>query len=445
MKREKSSEESGKEHLQALEEEQGNTREAIAPIVTEILTVGTELLMGNIVNTNASYLSERCTALGLSVYRETTVGDNAQRLEEVLKAALSRSDVVILTGGLGPTPDDLTKEVTAQVLGLPLMEDARTRERIASYLGKTPDRKVTENNWKQALIPEGAAVLDNDNGTAPGLALQTEEGKSVFLLPGPPDELYPMFEEKVAPLLASLTPYRLYTEMVKLCGVGESAVADKIADLIAGQSNPTIATYAKVGTVDVRITARAKSPKEAQKLLKPVMDQMTERFGRDIYSMDEDSSLEDVVVSVLKKKNCTISLAESCTGGLLAGRLVNVPGASKVLKLSFVTYSNEAKNRLLGVKKSTLKEFGAVSRETAREMAKGVCKVTKADIGVAITGIAGPDGGSKKKPVGLVYIACNYKKKVTVCEYHFSGNRAKVREQSVISAMDLARRCLQGE
>lgn len=230
--------------------------------------------------------------------------------------------------------------------------------------------------------------------------------------------------------------------MHKICGVGESLVATKLGDLIEKQSNPTIATYAKVGQVHVRVTAQAKDAKEGQKLLKPVMDKIQGRFGVDIFTTDEKETLEEHVVRLLKKKDCKIAAAESCTGGLLAGRIINVPGTSDVMDTSMVTYSNKSKSKILGVKKTTLKEFGAVSKETAKEMAKGIAKLAKADVGIAVTGIAGPDGGTKKKPVGLVYIACSYKDKVRVVEYNFPGNRERVRERSVINALDLVRRCL---
>ncbi|WP_343208897.1 competence/damage-inducible protein A [Anaerolentibacter hominis] len=414
-------------------------------MVVELVTVGTEILMGNIVNTNASYLSEQCVSLGLSVYHEITVGDNEERLTETIRTALSRADIVILTGGLGPTEDDLTKEVTAKVLGRKLIMDEKCKEKIKEYFQKAHNRSVTNNNWKQAEIIDGAQVLANDNGTAPGLYVETEDGKRVVLLPGPPDELIPMFEEQVKPRLAVLQPYKLYSRMVKICGLGESLVATKMGDVIADQTNPTIATYAKVGEVHLRVTARAESEEEGKKLLNPVMKKINARFGNAIYTTKEEVTLEDCVVHLLNKKGLTLALAESCTGGLLAGRIVNVSGASEVFGTGVVSYSNKTKHKVLGVKKQTLKEFGAVSEETAREMAKGIVKLSKAEIGVAVTGIAGPEGGTKKKPVGLVYIACSYKDKVTVEKYHFAGNRTKIRERSVVTALDLIRRRLSEE
>lgn len=414
-------------------------------MVAELVSVGTEILLGNIVNTNAAYLAEMCARLGLSVYYQTVVGDNEVRMTEIFQTALGRSDVVIITGGLGPTKDDLTKETAAKVLGMKLVEDAHTRQRIESYLDdyvkSHPGNTVTENNWKQALVPEGAKVLDNENGTAPGLILE-KDGKTVVLLPGPPGELKPLFEEQVYPYLKKGQPEVIYSQMVKICGIGESIVETKIADLIEKQDNPTIAPYAKTGEVHLRITARAKDKAEAKKLIKPVTRELKVRFGKNIYTTDEKKTLEEAVVELLAAKDMTVTTAESCTGGAIAARIVNVPGASDVLKQGFVTYSNKAKRKYLMVKKSTLKSEGAVSEKTAREMAKGGCFMTKSDACIAVTGIAGPGGGTDKKPVGLVYIGCCVGGHVEVRECHFNGSRSQVREQSVVSALTLLRDCI---
>lgn len=414
-------------------------------MVAELVSVGTEILLGNIVNTNAAYLSEMCARLGLSVYYQTVVGDNKERMTETFQTALSRSDVVIITGGLGPTKDDLTKETAAKVLGMKLVEDAHTRQRIEKYLDdyvkSHPGNTVTENNWKQALVPEGAKVLDNDNGTAPGLILE-KDGKTVVLLPGPPGELKPLFEEQVYPYLKKEQPEVIYSQMVKICGIGESIVETKIADLIEKQENPTIAPYAKTGEVHLRITARAKDKVEAKKLIKPVTRELKVRFGKNIYTTDEKKTLEEAVVELLAAKDMTVTTAESCTGGAIAARIVNVPGASDVFKQGFVTYSNKAKRKYLMVKKSTLKSEGAVSEKTAREMAKGGCFMTKSDACIAVTGIAGPGGGTDSKPVGLVYISCCVGGHVEVRECQFNGSRSQVREQSVVSALTLLRDCI---
>lgn len=409
-------------------------------MVVELISVGTEILLGNIVNTNAQYLAEKCALLGLSVYYQSVVGDNKDRLADTFRTALKRSDIVILTGGLGPTEDDLTKEVCAEVMGFPLVEDAHTRERLVEYFANSIYKEIPDNNWKQAIVPAGARVLDNDNGTAPGLILE-KFGKSAILLPGPPDELVPMFAKQVMPYLQTLRPEMIFSRMVKICGIGESAVEEKLLDLIDKQTTPTIATYAKIGEVHVRVTAKVTSEEEAKKLIKPVVKEIRSRLGDCVYSIKEDETLEMAVVELLKKYELTVTTAESCTGGLLAGRLVNVPGVSEVFREGFVTYSNKAKRKLLDVNKSTLKKYGAVSEQTAREMAMGGVFATDADVCVAITGIAGPESDGDK-PVGLVYIACYMKEKVWVEQYQFKGNRNKIREQSVVKALDLLRRAI---
>ncbi len=410
-------------------------------MIVELISVGTELLLGNIVNTNTQFLAEQCALLGLSMYHQVTVGDNRERLSEAIRTALGRSDVVILTGGLGPTEDDLTKETCAEVMGFAITEDSHTKERIKEYFKNSIFKVIPDNNWKQAMVPEGAVVLDNDNGTAPGLILE-KEGKAAILLPGPPGELYPMFKKQVFPYLAKRQPEILRSQMVKICGVGESQVEDKLLDLIDRQTNPTIATYAKTGEVHLRITARAKSEEEAKKLIKPAVKEIKNRFGDNVYSVREEETLEMAVVRLLQKYELTVTTAESCTGGLLAGRLVNVPGASEVFREGFITYSNKAKRKYLDVSKSTLKKYGAVSSETAREMAIGGVFAADCDVCVAVTGIAGPDGGTEDKPVGLVYIATYMKEKVTVKKFRFKGNREKVREQAVVRALDLLRRSI---
>ena len=408
-------------------------------MTAELISVGTELLLGNIVNTNAAFLARECAKLGLSVYYQTTVGDNTKRLKEALCQALKRSDVVILSGGLGPTRDDLTKEITAEALGLGLSEDAHTRERIQAYFDARGTEEIPENNWKQAMVPEGALVIDNDNGTAPGLILE-KDGKTAVLLPGPPNELVPMFRKDIYPWLHRKQPETIVSEMVKLCGIGESRAELLIADLIERQGNPTIATYAKTGEVHLRVTARAKDEEAAELLIKPVLEELRARFGDQIYTTDERVSLEEAVVDLLREQELTVTTVESCTGGLLAGRLVNVPGVSEVLKQGFVTYSNKAKRKLVGVKKATLRESGAVSEKTAREMARGAVLATGADAAVAVTGIAGPDGGTEEKPVGLVYIAAAVRGQTYVQECHFTGNRVKIRESSVAAALTLLRK-----
>ena len=410
-------------------------------MVCELISVGTELLLGNIVNTNTQFLAEKCALLGLSMYHQVTVGDNRERLTQVIRTALDRSDIVILTGGLGPTEDDLTKEVCAEVMGFSLAEDPHTRQMIESYFKNNIYKEIPDNNWKQAIVPQGAIVLDNHNGTAPGLILE-KDNKTAILLPGPPNELIPLFNEQVYPYLEKLRPEVIRSQMVKVCGIGESQVEDKLLDLIDSQTNPTIATYAKTGEVHLRITASAATTEEADSMIKPVVKEIKKRLGDAVYSTKENESLEMAVVRLLKKNGLTVTTAESCTGGMLAARLVNVPGVSDVYREGYITYSNKAKRRLLDVNKSTLKKYGAVSEQTAREMAIGGVFANGADVCVATTGIAGPHPGTEEKPVGLVYISCYLKDKVTVERFQFKGNREKIREQTVVKALDLLRRSI---
>lgn len=407
-------------------------------MTVELISVGTEILLGNIVNTNAAYLAEKCAAFGLSCYHQSVVGDNEQRLEDAIRLALSRSDIVILGGGLGPTKDDLTKEITARVFGKELYEDAHTKARIMEYFSRVHSGSVTENNWKQALVPEGARVIDNHNGTAPGLILEAD-GKTAILLPGPPNEMKPMFDRDIAPYLNSLQPEGIYSKMVKICSVGESRAETMILDLLEQQSNPTIAPYAKTGEVHLRVTARAAGEEQAEALMKPVMDELFRRFGDKIFTTREDVTLEEAVVELLREKNFTLTTAESCTGGLLAGRIMNVAGASSVYCEGYITYADAAKEKLLGVNKSTLESYGAVSRETAHEMAEGAAKAANADAAVSVTGIAGPGGGTEEKPVGLVYIGCYVRGRVRTEEFYLTGNRQKNRDHAVVRALTLLR------
>lgn len=414
-------------------------------MTAEFISVGTEILLGNIVNTNSAFLAEKCAELGLSVYYQTVVGDNEERLFSTVKTALERSDVIILTGGLGPTEDDLTKEVTARAFGLELKEDPHSRELIEQYMKgyekNHPGRRIAANNWKQALVPEGAIVLDNANGTAPGLIIE-ENGKTAILLPGPPNEMQPMFMNQVYPYLREKQPEIIYSQMIKICGIGESQVAEEIQDLIQGQTNPTIAPYAKTGEVHLRVTAKAESEKECKKLIKPVVRELKARFGRNIFATEEAKTLEEAIVDMLRDQGLTLALAESCTGGAVSSRIVSVPGASDVFTHGFVTYSNKAKRVFLTVKKVTLKTSGAVSAKCAKEMAKGGCRMAGTDICLSITGLAGPGGGTEETPVGTVFMGCHYNDKTIVKEFHFTGNREKIRQQAAASALVFLRECI---
>lgn len=409
-------------------------------MTVEIIAVGTEILLGNIVNTNAAYLAEKCAALGLSCYHQDVVGDNEERLSETLKLALSRSDIVLLSGGLGPTQDDLTKEVAAKVCGKELYLHEPSKEAIRQFFAERK-LEITENNWKQAMVPEGCIVVENPGGTAPGI-IMAENGKHVVLMPGPPGELIPMFERSIMPYLAGLTNGVIYSQTVKICGVGESKAESMIEDLVDAQKNPTIATYAKTGEVHLRVTSTAPDEKEAKKLVKPVVKELKGRFGNHVYTTDNDVTLEKAVVDLLMANKLTACTVESCTGGMLSARLINVPGVSEVFKSGYVTYSNKSKRRLLGIKKNLLMKHGAVSEQIAREMAKTAAALARTDVSVSTTGIAGPDGGTPEKPVGLVYIGCNVCGKITVKECHFHGSREKIRESTVAAALSLMRECI---
>lgn len=409
-------------------------------MTVEIIAVGTEILLGNIVNTNAAYLAEKCAGLGLSCFHQDVVGDNEERLCETIRTALSRSDILLLTGGLGPTQDDLTKEAAAKVMGKSLYLHEASRDAIKRFFEKR-GLEITGNNWKQAMVPEGCIVVENPNGTAPGI-IMAENGKHVILMPGPPNELVPMFETSIMPYLSKLQSCVIFSQTVKICGVGESKLETMVKDLIEKQTNPTIATYAKTGEVHLRVTARAENEKEAKKLVKPVVKELKGRFGSNIYTTDDTVTLEKSVVDLLLANHLTVCTVESCTGGLLAARLINVPGVSEVFKAGYITYSNKAKRRLLGVKKNLLIKHGAVSEQVAKEMVRGAALVSKADVTVSVTGIAGPGGGTEEKPVGLVYMACSVCGRVTVKKCQFDGNRAKIRENTVAVALSLMRECI---
>ncbi len=409
-------------------------------MTVEIIAVGTEILLGNIVNTNAAYLAEKCAGLGLSCYHQDVVGDNEERLSETIRLALTRADIILLSGGLGPTQDDLTKEAAAKVMGKELYLHEPSKEAIRQFFAER-NMEITENNWKQAMVPEGCIVVENPGGTAPGIII-AENGKHVVLMPGPPGELIPMFERSIMPYLAGLTTGVIYSQTVKICGVGESKAESMVEDLVNAQDNPTIATYAKTGEVHLRVTATAPDEKEAKKLVKPMVKELKGRFGNHVYTTDSEVTLEKAVVDLLMANKLTACTVESCTGGMLSARLINVPGVSEVFKSGYVTYSNKSKRKLLGIKKNILMKHGAVSEQIAKEMAKTAATLARTDVSVSTTGIAGPDGGTPDKPVGLVYIGCNVCGRVTVKECHFHGTREKIRESTVSVALSLMRECI---
>jgi nicotinamide-nucleotide amidase len=403
----------------------------------EIMAVGTEVLMGDIVNTNAQYIAKRLADLGIGVYYHSAVGDNSVRLEEAFSLALNRVDLVITTGGLGPTKDDLTKETAAEYFKRKLVYHEESYTLLEKYF-KKQGRTVSDNNRKQAYIPEGAVILPNPNGTAPGCIIENN-GKVLVLLPGPPREMKPMFEDYVVPYLGKYQDGILVSKVLRICGIGEGEMVEKISRIIDNQSNPTVAPYAKEGEVTLRITAKAENREAAEKLIEPMEQKIRDILGDDIYGVGE-TTLENVVGELLVNKKLTIATAESCTGGMLSGRLINYPGISAAYLEGVVTYSNEAKMKHLGVRKETLDRVGAVSEKTAEEMALGIAKAAGTDIGVSVTGIAGPGGGTEEKPVGLVYVGLCIRGKVKVKKLNLVGDRQSVRNKTVITALDWVRR-----
>ena len=393
----------------------------------EIITVGTEILLGDILNTNCRYLSRELAAMGIEMYYQITVGDNEERLLKTLEESLNRSDIVICTGGLGPTEDDITKEVCAKYFGYKLGLHKPSLDAMIERF-KHMNRVPTKNNEKQAYFPKEAYILKNDNGTAPGCIME-KEGKMIVVLPGPPKEMESMFENYVKPYLSKLTDDVIESEVLRIIGVGESKVENDILDIIDSQTNPTIATYAKGYECTLRITAKAKSVEEAKELIKPMSDEMKRRFGQSLYATGE-TSIEEVVAKMLVENNLKIAVAESCTGGMVSASLINYPGISSVFMEGCVTYSNEAKMKSLGVKKETLDVYGAVSDKCAKEMASGVAARYNTNIGIATTGIAGPGGGTDEKPVGLVYFGIYINGKVISKKYVFNGDRQGVRERA---------------
>ncbi len=371
-------------------------------MVAEIICIGTEILLGDIINTNGAFLSKELASLGIDMYHQSVVGDNAGRLKDSLILALSRSDVVLTTGGLGPTCDDLTKKTIADYFGLGLVLHEPSVKKMEE-LFKRREWPMTPNNMLQALVPEGSTVFLNDNGLAPGVAVE-KDGKTVIMMPGPPSEMQPMFSERISPYLQQKTGGVIRSKTLYIFGMGESSVEDTLRDLMVSSTNPTVAPYAKQGEVEVRVSAKAAGEREAQALIDPVVAQIRQTLGDVVYGVDV-GSMQNALVLALKEKELVAATAESCTGGLVSAAITGIPGASGVFAGGVCTYTNELKMKLLGVSEQTLQEKGAVSPETARQMAEGIRKVTDADIGVGITGIAGPDGGSAEKPVGLVYIA----------------------------------------
>ncbi|MFR3566537.1 MAG: competence/damage-inducible protein A [Paraclostridium sordellii] len=402
----------------------------------EIITVGTEILLGDIVNTNSQFLAKELASLGLDVYYQSTVGDNKSRLMDTLNESLDRSDIIITTGGLGPTNDDITKEVAAKCFNQELVFYDDIWKDIKQYFEKI-GVEPTENNKKQAYFPKDCIILNNSNGTAPGAILK-KENKMIIVLPGPPKEMIPMFNNELKKHLENLTNYKLISRTLRFFGIGESELEDKLSDIINNQTNPTIAPYAKEGEVTLRITAKSYTRDDADDLIDEVENKIKTVVGKYLYGYGE-TTLEETVAKLLVEKNLTIAVSESCTGGMVSSTLIDYPGISQVFMEGCVTYSNEAKMSRLGVKKETLDSFGAVSTETAIEMAKGVAMNLKTNVGLSTTGIAGPGGGTTEKPVGLVYIGLYINGKIKVKKFNLAGSREKIRVKATKEALNFLR------
>lgn len=406
----------------------------------EILCIGTELLLGDVLNTNVQYISQGLKQCGISVYYHVTVGDNPKRLKEQFLESFSRSDVVIISGGLGPTGDDITKEMVAESLGLKLHTDEKELKKIRSFFDGL-GRKMTKNNEKQAEIPETAQALYNAVGTAPGIYIN-KDGRHIFLMPGVPSEMKTMFDNEVLPILYKVADGKLVSHSVLIFGMGESAVDDKLQDIMSG-SNPTVSPYCKTGEVSLRVASFSKDEKQGEEYCRSAIEIIKERCGENVVGVDV-SDLQNVVVKMLADKKLKLATAESCTGGLISQKLTSVSGASEVFDFGACTYSNEMKEKLLGVSPDTLKNHGAVSKETAEQMAKGIRKYTGADLGLSVTGVAGPSC-SENKPVGLVFVALDTPTG-TFCKelnlFSKSYDRDRIRELTAKNALDMVRRYL---
>lgn len=406
-------------------------------MVAELISVGTEILLGEILNTDAQFLAAELSRIGIDVYHQTVVGDNKKRLMEAFELASSRADIIIASGGLGPTPDDITKETAAEFMNEELILHEESLKRIEAYFKKM-NRIMVSSNIKQAMMPKNCTVLQNNCGTAPGCIIEKKE-KIIIVLPGPPSELTAMYRESVLPYLANKTGSKLYTKTFHIFGIGESAVAEKFSEMMTNGSNPSLAPYAKTGEVHLRLAVKTATKTEADRLLEGAAEKIRKEIGDYIYS-ENDKNLNEVAAELLIKNKKTISFAESCTGGMAAKMLTEVSGISAALNESYVTYANASKEKILGVKHATIEKYGVVSEQTAAEMAEGVRKTSGSDIGVGITGIAGPGGGTKTKPVGLVYVAVSTENGVHFKKLTLTGSRDRIRYLTCLNAFDMIRK-----
>ena len=408
----------------------------------ELIAVGTELLLGNIANTDAQMLSRELSALGINVFYHTVVGDNPERLRAAVEIAKGRADIIITTGGLGPTCDDLTKTVLAETFGRKLVFHAASADRIKGFFDRI-GREMTENNLQQAMLPEGCVIFDNDWGTAPGCAFEGD-GCHVLMLPGPPGECAAMFRHRALPYLQSLSDGIIQSRTLKVFGMGESSVESLLRDKMNGLTNPTLAPYAKEGEVELRITAKAATNQEAAALIAPVEDEVRALLGHKIYGADV-SSLEEVCLNLLKEQCLTLGAAESCTGGLISKRMTDMPGASAVFKGSVVCYSSQVKSEVLGVPDALLKQFGPVSRPVAEAMASGIRTLLGCNLAVAVTGVAGPGPDERGNPPGLVYAALATAEGIVSRQLQAGAGRSRIRTYAASYALDLVRRYLTGQ
>ena len=413
-------------------------------MVAELIAVGTELLLGNIANTDAQFLSEKLSGLGITVHHHTVVGDNPQRLAQALETARGRADIIITTGGLGPTYDDLTKQTICRTFGRELELHEDILEEIRTWFRNKLGREMPENNVQQALLPVGCVVFDNPVGTAPGCAF-LEDGVHVLMLPGPPFECRYMFEHRAARYLEQLTDGVIVSHEIKIFGMGESSVEEALREPMTRSANPTLAPYAKLNECMVRATAKAEDREAAEAMLAPLVRQVRETLGDVVYGVDVDS-LEAVAFGLLREKGLTLSAAESCTGGLVAKRITDLPGASAVFRGGVVSYTNDVKAQVLGVPEELLEVFGAVSEPVARAMAERCRTICRSDLAVSVTGVAGPDTDGRGNEVGTVYIALA-SAEGTVCQKLSCGKgrgRDRVRSAAASHVFDLLRRYLTG-
>ena len=413
------------------------------PRTAEIISVGTELLLGNIVNTDARDISQMLSELGINVYFHTVVGDNPERLKSAVETARSRADIIITTGGLGPTCDDLTKQTLAEAFGKKLIFDEKEAEEIRTYFSqRLHTHAMTYNNYQQALLPEGCVPFHNACGTAPGCAFESD-GVHVLMLPGPPRECISMFKNCAMPYLRKLSDDEILSHNIHIFGLGESFVEDRLRPLMLKLSNPTLAPYAKEGEVRLRVTAKGKSQEECEALMAPVIDQVRSVIGSCIYGIDTDT-MENTVLSLLLERSLTFATAESCTGGLISKRITDIPGSSRVFLGGAVTYANSAKSDILGVDPEIIKANGAVCRQVAEAMARGARERFHSDIAVGLTGIAGPASDNSKKEIGLVYCALAAEDAIYCRELHLGLDRDRVRTSAANHAFDMVRRYLTG-